>query len=84
MSTEEAREIIEQEIMSPVLTAAEGDATSDSPNLPELETSMETSSPQSASTAKTKVIREIHMAKAIIAITSHQVPAKIVPETEKD
>ena len=72
--------------MSPVLTVAEGDATSDSPNLPELETSMETSSPQSASTAETNVsvIKEIHMAKAIIAITSQQVPAKIVPETGKD
>ena len=72
--------------MSPVLTVAEGDATSDSPNLPELETSMETSSPQSASTAETNVsvIKEIHMAKAIIAITSQQVPAKIVPKPGKD
>ena len=61
MSVYEVKEIIDREIMTPALTVAEGDATSQGPpNLPELETSMDTSSPQTASTIEEdgSVLRE--------------------------
>ena len=49
MSMEEVKQIIDREIMTPALPVAEVDARSQGPpNLPELETSMDTSSPQSA------------------------------------